>query len=337
MTKKGDSIVWIVKLVGPVGVLIFVLLGLVHCHFDRFFYDGYTLEFAKKVLATREPTEISPVETLVLGDSTAMYNVDPARLEKTISIAVPHAPIMASFYKLENMYKIGYSPKKIIFSNSYDWIAHYGPFFWKYIVATGILRPEDLEMAIKRRDLLPKSVDDFYSLSGLIARSFYYRTGVPLLSLGGLQFAMRSLLDINFYQRKEALFKHKGRPKQKLRKTNIYDHQLFNIADEFLSMAVEDDYLKALVELAEANGAKFYYVFFPYGEGRNLASYERFLASRKRHVIELLKPYKNVVFLDYEGLWPDSMFEDCTHLNLNGAIAVTNRIRQDIGGEARPK
>ena len=81
--------------------------------------------------------------TLILGDSTAFFNLDPTSLDQATSLAASNSTIRESYYTLTRLLAQGYRPNCVVASYSFQWKST-EDYFWSMYVRNKFYTHEEL-------------------------------------------------------------------------------------------------------------------------------------------------------------------------------------------------
>lgn len=328
--SQKDKLVFQFKVSAPIAILLLAILLALKYYPDRFYPDTYRMTFAKKVF-TKPENYLATSKSLILGDSTAQFNINTNILNNSTSLAVPHAPILLSYFQLRRIFELGYGPGLVIIGNSYDWMAHLGDDFWRFIVGTDLISLPELNEIVSEEGLnVAPHFGRFSEQFLFLARAIFHKSGLSLIRFENLQYALRNLGDPQVRRNRAIVARGKGYvPKYGKADQSSVNNQLYQIKVRFEANPTEDIFIEKLGKLARSRGTRIVFVFFPYSDKIDSDNFKIFMETRKAHLAPILKS-SGFEVVDLELEWPDQFFYDFTHLNHLGSKILTEKLRERL-------
>lgn len=325
MKEQRRRLLWILSGPAALALLLLALYLVQRYPFTTRLLDNFDIATRRVQKALESDASVREAKIVILGDSTAFFNLSPLALPEAVSLALSNSTIRESYFTLKRLLALGARPNCIVASFTFQW-PDADKYFWSMFVRNDFYSIEDLA-EIRSVHFLDESPFGREAAPTFWTKVFLYRakiSGHPLERVRRVFFP-----DSDLESRKAKFLAALDRGKGW---TGMLDPSRFRgeFRERFTSpphrMPSTDAFSRKLTALLEAHDIRLFLVDTPissiYSEAERVA-YERGFSEAAAAL--LAAPQVKRIRLP---VLPESYFFTAGHLLLPGSDSIMPTIRQ---------
>lgn len=260
-------------------------------------------------------------KTIILGDSTVAFGVNPEKIKDSISLALPGATMLTTFIELTKYNNIVDKPKCVVLSTAYI-EEYYDLYLWNTYIPTGLYRSDTIANIYELSEGKNIYPSDRYSAFHYFVKSKFYQLAYQARLI---KFELRKFLGLStersdfFEQTLTEINKSNGYVEPIPYNTDsLISNRTLYLFQDFSPVASEDLYFKEILDYTTKKNIKLFYIEMPILPQKDL----KVAAFHSRHIERIqsiISPYSNAELIRIPTIEDPKLYNDISHLNKKGA------------------